>query len=260
MIVSGYSMDLLRNIHGYKYADMLTDGEKEMLRDYMVDGIAKLELPLRYIPSYKNAMDEVDYMKENFLLSMDVTVGKDPAILYATDPPITFMLNDMDHMLISMSTDTGDVEALYERVKKISDQLEEIFPFQRDRTFQYLSSSIPLCGNGLVIDSMVHIPALMSQNKVVNAAQKTMKYTGGMLLPFNQVSRPNAFFIVRVISKGNIAEDIRFAKNMVEELTVMEEAEVTSLRENPDFLSFLKEHIRDYQIKDRVYFPIFFVP
>ncbi len=248
MIVSGYSIDMVRNISGYRYPDKLSVEEKRELRDNIISGIAALNLPLKYIPSYLANQTEIDYMQEENLLSMNVSNGADPSLLIDEKTGLVITINDNDHMLIS-TVSKKSWDECYNQVTMIDKSLNNIFDIQRDRTFGYLSASTPLSGYGMIYDSMIHLPALMNKNKVMNSVEKIMKRPGGLLIPYNNMTRPSAFFVLRLIVKQDPKEDLEFAKNLSEEMSIMEEAEVEYLKHDEDFVSYIENRVKNY-IKD----------
>lgn len=252
MIISGYNVDLIRNVSGYKYVDKLNLRERMELRDKIIGSVQKLDIPLKYIPSYNTQGKEVELFQERNLLSMTITENSDPAILYNEDEELILIINDVDHILISARSD--DWKKSYNKVKKAVNVLEKDFPFQKDRNFGYLTASVPLCGNGVVFDTLLHLPALMTKNRIIQTARKVMKRPGGLLIPFNNNTRPSAFFVLRMISKGNIDEELQFIKNISEELCIMEKAETESLKSDMGFLNHIENRINSYKKEGKVSF------
>lgn len=252
MIISGYNVDLIRNVSGYKYVEKMNWNERTELRDKIISAAGGVEVPLKYIPSYRNMQDEINFIQEMNLLSMNITEETDPSILYNEDENIFIIINDVDHILMSAKADSWDTA--YQKLKPIEKNLLNNFNFQKDRNFGYLTATTPLCGNGLVFDVLLHLPAMMNKNRILTLIKKIMKMPGAMLLPFNSGSRPSAFFVLRMISKGNIEKELNFMKNIAEELCIMEAAEREDLKGDEEFISYIKNRIDKYKSMEAVSF------
>lgn len=252
MIISGYNVDLIRNISGYKYADKLNLRERMELRDKIISSVQNLDIPLKYIPSYNSQGRDVELFQERNLLSMNITENSDPAILYNEQEELILIINDVDHILISARSDSW--KKSYAKVKMVANAFEKDFPFQKDRNFGYLTASVPLCGNGVVFDTLLHLPALMNKNRILQVARKVMKRPGGLLIPFNNDTRPSAFFVLRMISKENTDEEMEFIKNISEELCIMEMAETEALKSDMGFIKRVEDRIESYRKEGKVSF------
>lgn len=250
MKIQGYSFDFFRNIKDYKYSNELSLAEKNEVRNKLLSEISSLSLPFRYIPSYIEDKEFVENIESKNLLSMGV-MNNDVSILYDDSSDIFVKINDNDHLTFSGYT-LGDPIKKYNELKSMIDSIEREVIFQKDRTFGYLSSQIPLCGNGFMIDSIVHIPALMNSNKVMYMANKAMRRPGTLLIPYTDKRTASAFFIVRCISKTEPLDDIKFVKNIVEELSVKEEVEASELANNNNFFDFLTERINTTRETKRI--------
>lgn len=250
MVIQGYSFDFFRNLRGYKYPSELTLEEKNSVRNTLLSEISKLPVPLRYIPSYLAQKDEVDAFMEGNLLSMGVSNG-DASVLYDDKSKIFININDTEHLSFSGYTLENPVKK-YEELSGYLKILSEDLAFQKDRNFGYLSSQIPLCGNGFMIDSIVHIPALMNSNKVMYMVNKTMRRPGALLIPYSNKAAASAFFIVRCISKTEPYKDIKFIENIVAEIEVKERAEAYELGQNKTFMEFLTERIETARNSGRI--------
>ncbi len=252
MIISGYNVDLIRNVSGYKYVEKMNWNERTELRDKIISAAGAVEVPLKYIPSYRNMQDEINFIQEMNLLSMNITEETDPSILYNEEENIFIIINDVDHILMSAKADSWDTA--YQKLKPIEKNLSSNFTFQKDRNFGYLTATTPLCGNGLVFDVLLHLPAMMNKNRILTLIKKIMKMPGAMLLPFNSGSRPSAFFVLRMISKGNIEKELNFMKNIAEEFCIMETAEREDLKGDEEFISYIKDRIDKYKAMEAVSF------
>lgn len=250
MKIQGYSFDFFRNIKDYKYSNELTLEEKNEVRNKLLSEISSLSLPFRYVPSYIEDRELVESVQSKNLLSMGV-LNSDVSVLFDETSNIFVKINDNDHLTFSGYT-MDDPFKKYNQLKKMVDTIEEDTIFQKDRTFGYLSSQIPLCGNGFMIDSIVHIPALMNSNKVMYMANKAMRRPGTLLIPYTDKKTASAFFIVRCISKTEPLDDIKFVKNIVEELTVKEEVEASELANNNNFFDFLTDRINSTRESKRI--------
>lgn len=250
MKIQGYSFDFFRNLKDYKYSNQLTLAEKNEVRNKLLSEISSLSLPFKYIPSYNEDREYVEDIESKNLLSMGV-LNSDVSVLYDESSGIFIKINDNEHLTFSGFT-LGDPIKKYNELQKMVSSIEGDILFQKDRNFGYLSSQIPLCGNGFMIDSIVHIPALMNSNKVMYMANKAMRRPGTLLIPYTDKKTPSAFFIVRCISKTEPIDDIKFVKNIVEELSVKEEVEAAELANNNNFFDFLTERINQARESKRI--------
>lgn len=245
-------VELVRNIEKYPYVRKLDASSKAQLLDRMLGAMACAGYDATYLPSYVAARERMErYCVCRPLMSM-VREESDPAFLLFQDGMRTAMLLGGDHLLLSASGPTETLDTQYRSAVEVSDALEKILPFQRYRDFRYLSSMIALCGNGMVVDILVHVPALFHQGRLGMMSSKLRSYPGAMLIPYHPMMPKTGFALVRVVSKTDPEEDVRYAKNMASELEVMEKTEREAIAESSTFAAFLKGRFAMLRKKERL--------
>lgn len=84
-----------------------------------------------------------------------------------SDKTIRVWVNQLDHMLVISSEDSGNFKACYDRIKKLLAFFNEI-EFAKDEKWGFLSHNLKLVGIGMEISTEIKIPQLMKEENSEN--------------------------------------------------------------------------------------------
>jgi len=109
---------------------------------------------------------------ERHLISPELSGGKVPsAAIISKDSSISVMINEEDHLRIQVFANGLDAETAYTTAKNIEVLLSEVFEFDYDEVFGYLTSCPTNAGTGLRASVMLHLPSI-SLSRSVNRLLK----------------------------------------------------------------------------------------
>ena len=109
---------------------------------------------------------------ERHLISPELAASKIPAAaIISKDNKICVMVNEEDHLRIQVFLNGLDAESAYKTAKNVELLLSEVFTFDYDETFGYLTSCPTNAGTGLRASVMLHLPAI-SLSRSVNRLLK----------------------------------------------------------------------------------------
>lgn len=242
MIIQGYSIDFFRNVKDYKSPKFMTFAEKNELKNKIISSISKEKLDLKYLPNCLFDSKEIENLADNNLLSFDFPQNADVAVLFEPAGDKIIKINDLEHITISGYTNDNPIKK-YEEIYNLAANLEKDLNFQHDRQFGYLTNELPLCGNGFIVDTLVHVPALLYSGKLMYTINKLLRRPGTLMIPYSERDTKSSFFIIRCISKTEPYRDIKTIQNLAEEISVREETEVKDLMENEDLMNLLSTRV-----------------
>ena len=104
---------------------------------------------------------------ERHLISPELAASKVPAAaIISEDGKISVMVNEEDHLRIQVFSNGLDAESAYKTAKNLELLLSEVFNFDYDETFGYLTACPTNAGTGLRASVMLHLPAISLSQSV----------------------------------------------------------------------------------------------
>ncbi len=158
------TISLYRNIDKFHFPQHLNKEKKENISNLIIDA-------LKEQPSLKNAQVfagekvsplERDFLMEHFLV-FDTARESQYGRAYVTEQTgsIFIQVNAHDHMQLHIVDPEGKLEESLEKLFVIERGVEEKLPFAFSNKFGYLTADASRCGTGLIVESFVHIPAIV---------------------------------------------------------------------------------------------------
>ena len=197
-----------------------------------------------YLWEKDNISNEV--FLEKHLISKDLLSNINAgAFILNKNETVSIMINEEDHIRIQCITSGFNLEDVYNLSNKIDDLLEEKLDYAFDEKLGYLTTCPTNIGTGLRASVMIHLPALVLNNKmsgVLNAVTQVGMTVRGLFGEGSQAIG-NIYQISNQITLGLSEEEILSNLKAVVSQIIYEE---NLSREN-----LMKKY--NYEIEDRIY-------
>ncbi|MEO0292690.1 MAG: hypothetical protein ABIN61_00510 [candidate division WOR-3 bacterium] len=165
-------VSLYRNLGGYKFNFKNSEKEKEEILELLREGFSALPLFENIIFLRELNNNERQFLMEREFISKDclknfhfVGLGLD-----ASQEKIC-VLNGKEHVEISCFCPELLVRDAYTECDRLDDELNEEFGFAYDEELGFLTSSIEKLGTGMIVSSVVHLPALVITGEIVEVIE-----------------------------------------------------------------------------------------
>ncbi|RVU54285.1 ATP--guanido phosphotransferase [Anaerosphaera multitolerans] len=214
---------LYRNISGYNFPSKLNYEEAQEIVD-------EVSVPLleegyeKFTIEGLNSFEKLDLFEEGKITAGVLENEKLSAVFLQEGSPAV-LLNGEDHIMITKSSDELNFEEIYEEVSKVDDLLDSKLIYAYREDFGYLTSNPQRCGTGMVLESIVHLPA--TDYLGANSILSSLKRLGYSATPFTNGSSKFVGSIFRISPDRTIGqreeEYIDKFTNILKEVVDMEE-------------------------------------
>jgi protein arginine kinase len=123
-------------------------------------------------------LDEVDrqFLVERQLMSREMAEGEgDRAVVIDLDERFSVMINEEDHLRIQVMCSGLDLQAAWERIDNLDDQLEQKLTYAFHESLGYLTACPTNVGTGLRVSVMLHLPALVITREIEKVFRSLQK-------------------------------------------------------------------------------------
>ncbi len=123
-------------------------------------------------------LDEVDrqFLVERQLMSREMAEGEgDRSVVIDKDERFSVMINEEDHLRLQVMCSGLDLQAAWERIDKLDDQLEAKLTYAFHETLGYLTACPTNVGTGLRVSVMLHLPALVITREIEKVFRSLQK-------------------------------------------------------------------------------------
>ncbi len=123
-------------------------------------------------------LDEVDrqFLVERQLMSREMADGEgDRAVVIDLDERFSVMINEEDHLRIQVMCSGLDLQAAWERIDRLDNQLERKLTYAFHDTLGYLTACPTNVGTGLRVSVMLHLPALVITREIEKVFRSLQK-------------------------------------------------------------------------------------
>ena len=229
---------LARNLADAKFVTMLSKKEKEEVKERIHEHIKKDNpFMLDYIDMESLDPAHTGALIEDHTISPEFAENKEgEALLVNHSERISVMINEEDHLRIQALSSDGDLEALYEKAKKVDDWFDGAFPYAFSEKFGYLTCCPTNLGTALRVSVMVHLPALTESGKIgeVSSSLSKIGVTFRGLYGEGSKAYGNIYQISNSVSLGvSEKEIIGLIKRTLSQLEKSEKEMRKKLLENP---------------------------
>lgn len=159
-------VSLYRNLGGYKFNRKNSDQEKEEILNLLIEGTETLSsfedvITLRDLKDNERKLfAERDFISRDELRDSN-HIGL--ALNNAQDKII--VLNSKEQVEISCISGESSLEETFVKCDSLDDELNDEFGFAYDNKLGFLTSSIDKVGTGMVVSTVIHLPALVITGK-----------------------------------------------------------------------------------------------
>ncbi len=123
-------------------------------------------------------LDEVDrqFLVERQLMSREMADGEgERAVVIDLDERFSVMVNEEDHLRIQVMCSGLDLQAAWERIDRLDNQLERKLTYAFHDTLGYLTACPTNVGTGLRVSVMLHLPALVITREIEKVFRSLQK-------------------------------------------------------------------------------------
>lgn len=243
---------LARNIASVPFPASLRDKEKvtEDIKNAVIKSNSTLSKDFDFINLDKISNSQKLSLEEEHLISPQMIDGSGKSVLISKDKTMSIMLMEEDHIRLQVIQAGLALDEAYETANRVDDVIEESLTYAFDESFGYLTACPTNAGTGLRASVMMHLPALtLTKNigKVINASTSLGIEVRGMYGE-GTAADGNLYQISNRATMGLSEKEIlEKLKNVVQQITEMEEKARTSLKEN-NFDALSDKIFRSYGI------------
>jgi len=168
-VVISSRIRLARNIRGYAFGSCLTESGQRQLLDSLKDVLLNVDAgaSLFYVDVDLASKTERDLLTERHLISRRHALGKGPrGVVISADETFTAMINEEDHLRMQVYASGLQLDACWERINAIDDQIEKQAEYAFDNRLGYLTACPTNLGTGIRVSVMLHLPALKMTSQI----------------------------------------------------------------------------------------------
>lgn len=164
---------LARNVKGYNFTNNMIDKQKQELLDYIKDRLGN-----SYNVLELNNMDDVTKksLVETHIISKELLLNNNTAIIVDEKNKITTMLNEEDHFRIQALEKAFNIDKAYENIKKVDEDFSSKIEYAYNDDYGYITACPTCLGTGMRVSVMLHLPAL----EKIGALEKIFNEISGL--------------------------------------------------------------------------------
>ena len=164
---------LARNVKGYRFTNNMIDKQKRELLDYI-----KSKLQENHKVLELNNMDDVTKksLVETHIISKELLLNNNTAIIVDEKNKITTMLNEEDHFRIQALENAFNIDKAYENIKKVDEDFSSKIEYAYNDDYGYITACPTCLGTGMRVSVMLHLPAL----EKIGALEKIFNEISGL--------------------------------------------------------------------------------
>ncbi len=167
-IIISTRIRLARNIARVPFPASLKDKSESVLKikKAILDSCSTLSKEFDFLEVDSMEEKDIDFLREEHLISPQITKGKGQAILLNKDKTMSIMLMEEDHIRLQIIEAGNKLNEAYEIASKVDDIIEESIEYAFDENFGYLTACPTNAGTGLRASVMLHLSALTQTNNI----------------------------------------------------------------------------------------------
>lgn len=232
-IVISSRVRLARNLKGYKFPGLMTDGEAARI----INEVAKTDALKNFDFTDIAKTDSIAKTKliEQHIISRELAQKSSPCGVFCDKSGASVMVCEEDHLRLQSIVSGYDLEQAYEIVNKIDNSLEKQLDYAFSDKYGYLTKCPTNVGTGMRASVMMHLPALAITNNIgtMTAAVNKLGVTVRGLYGEGSKAKAHIYQISNQFTLGISEEEtILKLKNVVDMLIEKERAVAKTLYEN----------------------------
>lgn len=231
-IIIGTQVSLSRNINNYPFPHKLSQSESQVISNKISNIILKSEdLFQEDFIAYN--IKEISQIEKNTLIERNIISNKFAtndigSIIINKDKTKCIIVNDQDHIKISIYENKFNMDEAFLIANKIDDILSSKLDYSFDDKLGYLTSSPVNAGTGMKASIIVHLPILSLQKRVDTYSNIAHKLGANIKGICNEKS--NILGNMYEISNQSVIG--RSEKNIIESLKSLTKDIITKERES----------------------------
>lgn len=157
-VVVSTRIRLARSIDGYNFPHLLDSIKNKEI----INMLGKIVSETEYKLLKMNDIDDITKLSlvEQHLISKELLVKDDSAIIINEDSTIVAMINEEDHLRIQSFASGLDIKSCYDNLNKFLSILEKSIKFAINDKYGYITSCPTNVGSAMRVSIMLHLPAL----------------------------------------------------------------------------------------------------
>jgi protein arginine kinase len=168
-IVISSRVRLARNLKDVPFPHLLTESQSREITDQIFEAYKANSVLSQNVTLYRMedlSEEQKNLLVELHLISPDLAVSKQGAVLVSDDDTVSIMINEEDHLRIQTVFSGFQPEEAFKLASNIDDVLEERLDFAFDERIGYLTACPTNVGTGLRTSVMMHLPVLTMTNQI----------------------------------------------------------------------------------------------
>ncbi len=167
-IIISTRIRLARNIANVPFPASLKDKGESVLqiKNAIMNSCSTLSKDFDFLEVDSMEEKDIAFLREEHLISPQITKGKGQAILLSKDKTMSIMLMEEDHIRLQIIQSGNTLVEAYEIASKVDDIIEESIEYAFDEKFGYLTACPTNAGTGLRASVMLHLSALTQTNNI----------------------------------------------------------------------------------------------
>ena len=177
-IVISSRIRLARNLAEFPFVRRASDEDRSQILRQVKKKLESMDNWPSMLFLELHQLDDVDrqFLVERQLMSREMADGEgDRAVAIDTDERFSIMVNEEDHLRIQVMCSGLDVQAAWERIDKLDDELEQRLTYAFHDGLGYLTACPTNVGTGLRVSVMLHLPALVITREIEKVFRSLQK-------------------------------------------------------------------------------------
>ena len=212
-IVISSRIRLARNLAEYPFISRATDQDRVRIQDDLRECIQNLTQGEQALYVDVDDLAGVDrqFLVERQLISRELAESRGArSVTIGPEEKFSLMVNEEDHVRIQVMQSGFDLEAAWQRIDRIDDEIEKHVTYAFDDSLGYLTACPTNVGTGMRVSVMLHLPALVMTRHVEKVFRSLHKISLAVRGLYGEGSQAMGDFyqISNQVTLGRSEEDI----------------------------------------------------
>lgn len=212
-IVISSRIRLARNLADYPFISRASDQDRAHILEDLRASIESLAESDEILYVNVEELGGVDrqFLVERQLISRELAESRGArSVTIGREEKFSLMANEEDHVRIQVMQSGFDLEAAWERINRIDDQIEQHVTYAFDETLGYLTACPTNVGTGMRVSVMLHLPALVMTRQIEKVFRSLHKISLAVRGLYGEGSQAMGDFyqISNQVTLGRAEEDI----------------------------------------------------
>jgi protein arginine kinase len=168
-IVMSSRVRLARNVAHFPFVSRATEQDRADIERFLRERIARVPVgrDLEYIDVGR--LEEIDrqFLVERQLISRELAESQGArSVGIDGREQVSLMINEEDHLRIQCMHSGLDLSGVWEQIRAVDDQIEQVVPYAFHGRFGYLTACPTNVGTGIRVSVMLHLPALVMTRQI----------------------------------------------------------------------------------------------